>query len=58
MKGVKKDSKYNINYWYNFKTYFGFLGTHKELISKPGMYRKLWNLQKGGYIVDENNDED
>lgn len=33
-------------------------GTHKELISKPGMYRKLWNLQKGGYIVDDNNEED
>jgi len=26
------------------------IGTHKELIKIPGRYRKLWNLQKGGYI--------
>jgi ATP-binding cassette, subfamily B, heavy metal transporter len=26
------------------------IGSHKELISKPGEYRNLWNLQKGGYI--------
>ncbi|MFH1431298.1 MAG: ABC transporter ATP-binding protein [Nanoarchaeota archaeon] len=25
-------------------------GTHKQLISRPGQYRKLWDLQKGGYI--------
>ena len=25
-------------------------GTHQELISKQGEYKKLWNLQKGGYI--------
>ncbi|MBN2053054.1 ABC transporter ATP-binding protein [Candidatus Woesearchaeota archaeon] len=25
-------------------------GTHKQLITKEGLYRKLWNLQKGGYI--------
>jgi len=25
-------------------------GTHKQLIKMPGEYRKLWNLQKGGYI--------
>jgi len=25
-------------------------GKHYNLISKPGEYRKLWNLQKGGYI--------
>ncbi|MBU1136470.1 MAG: ABC transporter ATP-binding protein/permease, partial [Nanoarchaeota archaeon] len=24
-------------------------GTHKQLISRPGQYRKLWDLQKGGY---------
>ena len=26
-------------------------GTHHQLIRKPGLYRKLWSLQKGGYIV-------
>lgn len=26
------------------------LGTHKELIRQKGRYKKLWNLQKGGYI--------
>ena len=26
------------------------LGTHKQLIRKEGQYKKLWNLQKGGYI--------
>ncbi len=25
-------------------------GKHRELISQHGTYRKLWNLQKGGYI--------
>jgi ATP-binding cassette subfamily B protein len=25
-------------------------GKHRELIRKPGLYKKLWNLQKGGYI--------
>jgi ATP-binding cassette, subfamily B, heavy metal transporter len=25
-------------------------GTHRELIRKHGQYRRLWNLQKGGYI--------
>lgn len=25
-------------------------GTHEELINKEGMYKKLWSLQKGGYI--------
>ena len=25
-------------------------GTHNELIRQSGTYRKLWNLQKGGYI--------
>jgi ATP-binding cassette subfamily B protein len=25
-------------------------GTHAQLIRKPGEYKKLWNLQKGGYI--------
>ncbi len=26
------------------------MGTHRQLITKPGRYRQLWNLQKGGYI--------
>jgi len=25
-------------------------GTHKQLINQQGEYKKLWNLQKGGYI--------
>ena len=25
-------------------------GTHTQLISKPGTYRELWSLQKGGYL--------
>jgi len=25
-------------------------GTHEQLVKQPGEYRKLWNLQKGGYI--------
>jgi ATP-binding cassette subfamily B protein len=28
------------------------IGSHNELIQKPGIYQKLWNLQKGGYIGD------
>lgn len=26
------------------------IGTHSELIRKPGIYKQLWSLQKGGYI--------
>jgi len=26
------------------------VGKHKDLIKKTGIYRELWNLQKGGYI--------
>jgi len=26
------------------------VGKHRQLIKKRGLYRKLWNLQKGGYI--------
>ena len=25
-------------------------GTHSQLINKPGTYRELWTLQKGGYL--------
>lgn len=25
-------------------------GSHKQLIKQKGLYKKLWNLQKGGYI--------
>jgi len=28
------------------------IGNHAELIKQSGQYRKLWNLQKGGYIKD------
>ncbi len=28
------------------------VGTHQTLIKKGGLYRKLWNLQKGGYLKD------
>ena len=28
------------------------IGSHNELIRKQGLYRKLWNLQKGGYLQD------
>ena len=26
------------------------MGKHNELIRKPGLYKELWNLQKGGYL--------
>lgn len=26
------------------------MGMHRDLIRKKGEYRKLWNLQRGGYI--------
>lgn len=26
------------------------IGKHNQLIKKPGIYKKLWHLQKGGYI--------
>jgi ATP-binding cassette subfamily B protein len=26
------------------------MGKHSQLISQPGEYKKLWNLQKGGYL--------
>jgi ABC-type multidrug transport system fused ATPase/permease subunit len=26
------------------------MGTHRQLINQRGEYKKLWNLQKGGYI--------
>ncbi len=25
-------------------------GTHKDLLKQPGRYKKLWDLQKGGYL--------
>ncbi len=28
------------------------MGNHKKLIAKDGIYKKLWQLQKGGYIKD------
>lgn len=29
------------------------MGKHNDLISKTGEYKKLWNLQKGGYLPNE-----
>jgi len=26
------------------------MGNHNKLINQPGEYKKLWNMQKGGYI--------
>jgi ATP-binding cassette subfamily B protein len=26
------------------------MNTHRELIKQKGLYRKLWNMQKGGYL--------
>ena len=26
-------------------------GTHAQLITQPGKYKKLWQLQRGGYLV-------
>jgi ABC-type multidrug transport system fused ATPase/permease subunit len=26
------------------------MGKHSQLISQDGEYKKLWNLQKGGYL--------
>ncbi len=28
------------------------MGKHEELIKKPGVYKQLWNLQRGGYLKD------
>ena len=33
-------------------------GSHKELLGKEGsLYKKLWNLQAGGFLADENEEE-
>jgi ATP-binding cassette, subfamily B, heavy metal transporter len=29
------------------------IGKHKQLIKKKGLYKELWNLQKGGYLAKE-----
>ena len=26
------------------------MGTHNELLQKPGTYKKLWDIQAGGFI--------
>jgi ATP-binding cassette subfamily B protein len=31
-------------------------GTHRELIKQQGTYKQLWNLQKGGYLAEDNED--
>lgn len=28
-------------------------GTHKDLIAKNGLYKKLWDAQIGGFLGDE-----
>jgi ATP-binding cassette subfamily B protein len=28
-------------------------GTHQELLSREGLYQKLWNIQAGGFLVEE-----
>lgn len=33
-------------------------GTHRQLIRKKGMYKKLWELQRGGYLADDGDDEE
>lgn len=33
-------------------------GTHQELLSQGGLYQKLWNIQAGGFLVDEDEQED
>jgi len=34
------------------------MGTHNQLIRKKGIYNKLWNLQKGGYLEKEKSGKD
>lgn len=29
------------------------MGTHQELLSREGLYQKLWNIQAGGFLVEE-----
>jgi ATP-binding cassette subfamily B protein len=31
-------------------------GTHQELLAKEGLYQKLWSIQAGGFIPDEEED--
>jgi len=33
-------------------------GTHEELLAKDGLYQKLWSIQAGGFIKDEDEEED
>ncbi len=32
-------------------------GTHDELLSRDGLYKNLWNIQAGGFLVEEEGDE-
>lgn len=29
------------------------MGTHAELLARDGLYKKLWNIQAGGFLVEE-----
>jgi ATP-binding cassette subfamily B protein len=31
-------------------------GTHRELLSKDGLYKILWDAQVGGFLPDEKSD--
>lgn len=31
-------------------------GTHRELLSKEGLYKKLWSIQAGGFLLEEDDE--
>jgi ATP-binding cassette subfamily B protein len=33
------------------------MGSHRELLKQGGEYKKLWNFQKGGYLVEDDEEE-
>ena len=34
------------------------MGTHDELLAQGGLYKKLWDIQAGGFLVDEDSKEE